>query len=77
MRRWHIRSYQALNALLVPMYQSDNRLLPWIRDRLLAPLATWPVIRGVKLTPENSAALPWPLLCPLLRFATGCGVQGT
>lgn len=47
MRRWHIRSYQALSALLTPMYQSDNRVLPWIRDRLLAPLATWPVVRGM------------------------------
>lgn len=40
-----MRSYQGFSALLTPMYQSDSRFLPRIRDRLLAPLATWPVIR--------------------------------
>lgn len=46
MRRWHIRSYQVFSALLTPMYQSDSRILPWLRDHLLAPLATWPLVRG-------------------------------
>ncbi|MFD2842043.1 hypothetical protein [Paracoccus cavernae] len=34
------------SALLTPMYQSDSRILPWLRDHLLAPLATWPLVRG-------------------------------
>ncbi|MFD1798087.1 FAD-dependent oxidoreductase [Paracoccus aurantiacus] len=46
MRRWHVRSYQGFSALLTPMYQSDSRILPWLRDRLLAPVATWPVMRS-------------------------------
>ncbi len=60
MRRWHIRLYQGFSALLTPMYQSDSRLLPWMRDRLLAPLATWPVVR-----PMLSHLVAGDLLRPL------------
>lgn len=60
MRRWHVFSYQSLSALLTPMYQSDSRLLPRIRDRFLAPLATWPVIR-----PMLSHLVAGDLLRPL------------
>lgn len=60
MRRWHIRSYQGFSALLTPMYQSDSRFLPRIRDGLLAPLATWPVIR-----PMLSRLVAGDLLPPL------------
>ncbi len=45
MRRWHVRSYQALSAAFTPMYQSDSRLLPAVRNRLLAPASEWPVVR--------------------------------
>ena len=39
MRRWHVRLYQGLSAAFTPQYQSDSRLLPVIRDRVLAPLS--------------------------------------
>jgi 2-polyprenyl-6-methoxyphenol hydroxylase-like FAD-dependent oxidoreductase len=44
MRRWHVRSYQALSAAFTPQYQSDSRILPALRDWVLAPLSlTWPL----------------------------------
>lgn len=45
MRRWHVRSYQMLSALFTPMYQSDSRWLPRLRDHLLAPASRLPGIR--------------------------------
>ena len=39
----HVRLYQALTALFTPVYQSDSRVLPFIRDRLVGPLSKlWP-----------------------------------
>ena len=46
MRRRHVRLYQALTALFTPVYQSDSRLLPFVRDRLVGPLSKlWPATR--------------------------------
>ena len=43
MRRSHVRLYQGLSALFTPAYQSDGRILPWIRDRIVPPLSRlWP-----------------------------------
>jgi 2-polyprenyl-6-methoxyphenol hydroxylase-like FAD-dependent oxidoreductase len=43
MRRFHVRLYQALSALFTPAYQSDSRLLPFIRDRIVPPFGRrWP-----------------------------------
>ncbi|WP_084583217.1 FAD-dependent oxidoreductase [Sphingomonas azotifigens] len=44
LRRRHVLMYQWLTALFTPVYQSDSRLLPLIRDRVVGPLAKlWPV----------------------------------
>ena len=46
LRRWHIRLYQALTGTFTPVYQSDSRLLPFLRDRLVGPLSTlWPATK--------------------------------
>lgn len=46
MRRWHVRTYQAMSAAFTPQYQSDSRILPAVRDWALAPLSlTWPLPR--------------------------------
>ncbi len=37
MRRWHVRLFQWSSAVFTPFYQSDSRLLPLLRDHLLAP----------------------------------------
>lgn len=44
LRRGHIRLYQVMTAAFTPVYQSDGRVLPFVRDRLVGPLARlWPV----------------------------------
>lgn len=46
LRRRHVRVYQWLTALFTPVYQSDSRLLPLIRDRLVGPISKiWPATR--------------------------------
>ncbi len=43
LRGRHVWLYQAISALFTPVYQSESRALPWIRDRIVGPLArTWP-----------------------------------
>lgn len=43
LRRRHVRIYQWLTALFTPVYQSDSRLLPLIRDGVVGPLSKlWP-----------------------------------
>jgi salicylate hydroxylase len=44
LRRSHVLLYQALTAIFTPVYQSDSRVLPFLRDRLVGPLSrVWPV----------------------------------
>jgi 2-polyprenyl-6-methoxyphenol hydroxylase-like FAD-dependent oxidoreductase len=46
LRRRHVRLYQALSTLFTPAYQSDGRILPWIRDRIVPPFGRlWPATR--------------------------------
>lgn len=46
MRRSHVQLYQALSRLFTPAYQSDSAALPFVRDRLVPPLARlWPGTR--------------------------------
>lgn len=43
LRRRHVLTYQWLTALFTPVYQSDSRVLPLIRDRMVGPLSkVWP-----------------------------------
>jgi 2-polyprenyl-6-methoxyphenol hydroxylase-like FAD-dependent oxidoreductase len=43
LRARHVRLYQWMSSLFTPVYQSDSRLLPLVRDRLVGPLAgLWP-----------------------------------
>ena len=58
-RRWHVRSYQAMSHVFTPQYQSDSRILPILRDRMLFPLSMVPpvprlltrLVRGDMLPP--------------------------
>jgi len=46
LRRFHVRLYQILSASFTPAYQSDSRILPWIRDRIVPPFGRlWPATR--------------------------------
>lgn len=46
-RRGHIRTYQVLSRLFTPFYQSDGFMLPFVRDRVAAPLSRNPVARRI------------------------------
>jgi salicylate hydroxylase len=43
LRRWHVRLFQWASATFTPFYQSDSRLLPWVRDRIAAPISSLPI----------------------------------
>jgi 2-polyprenyl-6-methoxyphenol hydroxylase-like FAD-dependent oxidoreductase len=46
LRQFHVRLYQTLSALFTPVYQSDGRSLPLLRDLLVGPLSKrWPATR--------------------------------
>lgn len=42
MRRAHTRAYQAFSRVFTPLYQSDGRVAPALRDHLFAPLSRVP-----------------------------------
>lgn len=43
LRRRHVLLYQWLTALFTPVYQSDSRLIPFVRDQLVGPVSKlWP-----------------------------------
>lgn len=42
LRRRHVALYQSASFLFTPVYQSDSRILPWIRDWIAAPLIRIP-----------------------------------
>ena len=46
-RRWHVWLYQAMSRAFTPQYQSDSRVLPVLRDRVLYPLSTLPPIPAI------------------------------
>ena len=46
MRRRHVHLYQRMSAWLTPVYQSDSKALPFLRDWLAGPLSgIWPAPR--------------------------------
>lgn len=43
LRRGHVRLYQALSLIFTPVYQSDSRIVPLLRDYLVGPVSKiWP-----------------------------------
>jgi 2-polyprenyl-6-methoxyphenol hydroxylase-like FAD-dependent oxidoreductase len=46
-RRTHVTLYQTFSALFTPQYQSDSRVLPALRDRMLFPLSQLPPLPRV------------------------------
>jgi 2-polyprenyl-6-methoxyphenol hydroxylase-like FAD-dependent oxidoreductase len=65
MRRWHLRVFQAASALFTPFYQSDSFVLPFLRDRIAAPISQMPIgdavlarlVSGMTLPPLGRARL--------------------
>ena len=58
LRRWHVTAYQAMSAAFTPMYQSDSRTLPLLRDHVLAPLSRLPGVRGLLTALVSGDLLP-------------------
>lgn len=58
MRRWHVRLYQTMSAAFTPMYQSDSRLLPLLRDHLLAPVSRLPPLPGLLTSLVSGDMIP-------------------
>jgi 2-polyprenyl-6-methoxyphenol hydroxylase-like FAD-dependent oxidoreductase len=64
MRRLHTRIFQWASAAFTPFYQSDSRVLPWLRDWLAGPLSRLPIadvllarlVAGVLVAPMRNAS---------------------
>lgn len=65
-RHLHLWAYQLMSAVFTPLYQSDSRALPLLRDRLLAPLSRIP----------PAPALLSKLVCGDLLAPIGAGLPG-
>lgn len=46
-RRWHVWIYQAMSWAFTPQYQSDSRVLPALRDRVLYPISAVPPVPAI------------------------------
>ena len=57
-RRGHLGLYQAMSAVFTPQYQSSSRVLPWLRDRVLAPLSRIPPLPRVLTAIVSGDILP-------------------
>jgi 2-polyprenyl-6-methoxyphenol hydroxylase-like FAD-dependent oxidoreductase len=47
LRQRHIWLYQTISQLFTPFYQSDSRLLPWLRDCIATPVSQLPPVAAV------------------------------
>lgn len=67
-RRNHVRTFQFLSWALTPFYQSDSRLIPFLRDTLVSTVAKVPpmpallaaMVSGTLLGPFSGAGLTEP-----------------
>ena len=67
-RRGHVALFQLLSYALTPFYQSDSRLIPYLRDTLVATVAKVPpmpallaaMVSGTLLDPFRGAVLTEP-----------------
>jgi 2-polyprenyl-6-methoxyphenol hydroxylase-like FAD-dependent oxidoreductase len=61
LRRRHVWLYQVISALFTPVYQSDSRVLPWLRDRIAGRrfAMSWPA--NAFLAAMVSGTIGWPL----------------
>ncbi|MEO6012024.1 MAG: NAD(P)/FAD-dependent oxidoreductase [Devosia sp.] len=60
LRRWHVRLYQLLSLSLTPLYQSESRWLPMLRDLAVPIAANVPPLPQM-LSGLVAGRLLWPL----------------
>ncbi|GMG80911.1 NAD(P)/FAD-dependent oxidoreductase [Paralimibaculum aggregatum] len=71
-RRLHVGLYTAASWAFTPAYQSESRVLPWLRDRLLAPLSqVWPMPTVLAALVAGEIGGPRRGIGPLLAAAPG------
>lgn len=46
-RKTHLHFYGQASRLLTPVFQSDGRVLPWLRDLMLVRSSKWPMARDI------------------------------
>ncbi len=62
-RRDHVALYQAVTAAFTPLFQSDEAVRPWLRDRIVAPLSRMgPVARLQAQLMSGLFGFPLPML---------------
>jgi 2-polyprenyl-6-methoxyphenol hydroxylase-like FAD-dependent oxidoreductase len=67
-RALHVRLFQLMTWAFTPVYQSDSEILPWVRDRLAAPVSKlWPA------PPLLAALVSGALGSPLARLGLKAG----
>lgn len=49
-RRAHLRFYQLASSMLTPAFQSDSRIVAWMRDTFLGPMGRLPGLKRVMRT---------------------------
>jgi 2-polyprenyl-6-methoxyphenol hydroxylase-like FAD-dependent oxidoreductase len=65
LRRPHLRFYQVASRFLTPAFQSNSRMIAWLRDVFLGPVSRLPVIKGVMRTTLSGVRLfPFGLWLP-------------
>jgi 2-polyprenyl-6-methoxyphenol hydroxylase-like FAD-dependent oxidoreductase len=57
-RRGHVMAYQSMSAAFTPQYQSDSRVLPFVRDRILFPLSVLPPAKQILTALVRGNILP-------------------
>ncbi|SFJ71213.1 FAD-dependent oxidoreductase [Celeribacter neptunius] len=57
-RRAHVFAYQWMSAAFTPQYQSDSRILPVVRDRILFPLSILPPAKQLLTLLVKGTLLP-------------------
>ena len=57
-RSAHVFAYQSMSAAFTPQYQSDSRILPFVRDRILFPLSIIPPAKQLLTALVKGSLLP-------------------
>ncbi len=47
LRKSHLHFYGLMSRMLTPVFQSDQWLLPWLRDLFMATTSKWPLARDI------------------------------
>lgn len=58
-RRAHIRYYAQASRALTPLFQSHQRVLPWLRDQFMAPLGRLPWFHGQNVATLSGMKTGW------------------